>query len=114
MARSRSRFAVLVALASVLAFGEAIACDAASPSFHDTRCNGTPKRTRAMISNGSLVVMGASLADAARTPLPDTPPFEAELRNYDDQPPVRVVGPRFLPVPEAAIDWQAPGRTPGR
>ena len=68
-----------------------------------------------MISNGSLVVVGASMADRIERPAPPAAPvIEAELLNLDDQPPVRVVGPRFLPAPEAAIDLRAPGRIPGR
>lgn len=68
-----------------------------------------------MISNGSLVVFGASMADAyARPTVAAAPVIDAELRDLADQPPVRVVGPSFLPAPEAAIDLRAPGRTPGR
>jgi hypothetical protein len=72
-------------------------------------------RTRAMISNGSLIVMGASMRDdREQRAMPDAPPaFEIELRDFDDQLPIRVVGPRFLPDPEAAIDLRAPVRTPG-
>lgn len=66
-----------------------------------------------MISNGSLIVIGASLADYAQPAPPAAPVVEPELRDLDDLPPVRVVGPSFLPAPEAAIDLRAPVRTPG-
>lgn len=104
----------LALIGTTIASDMALACEAASPSFHDANCEGSPARTRAMISHGSLVVMGASMADKVERPTePVAPVLEAELRDLADQPPVRVVGPRFLPAPEAAIDLRAPGRTRG-
>jgi hypothetical protein len=118
------RFAAALFLGVFAFAGTSTANDAASdcvssPSFHPAGCGadaGPSRRARATISNGSLIVIGMSAVDAdVRPTAPATPPMiEAELRDLADQPPVRVVGPSFLPAQEAAIDLRAPGRTRGR
>lgn len=110
------RFPISAAcLAMAFAAQPAFAYERVSPSFHDASCKGQPSRTRAIISNGSLVVIGASMADSyARSAVTAPPVIDAELRDLADQPPVRVVGPSFRPAPEAAIDLRVPGRIPGR
>jgi hypothetical protein len=65
-------------------------------------------------SQGSFVTLSAPAAEAAEPPAAASEDEEeAELppeREMDGRP-VRVVGPVFLPDPEAAIDLRAPGRT---
>lgn len=72
-------------------------------------------------SGGSIVHLGGETSPeitkeempAAPTPtVPETPP-QAEARPMDDRK-VRVVGPTFLPAPEAAIDLRAPAPTQAR
>lgn len=61
---------------------------------------------------GSIIHLGTDGTEKAPeekspAPVPPTPAPQAEARPMDDRK-VRVVGPTFLPAPEAAIDLRAP------